>query len=100
MWLLACDCKYDFMCIWVSLRTALAMLQVTMYITYDSAEPLARKPEAAQSQFSSPRDDDVSQGVTDPSGQRQTRRLRVKIGIHSGNVIRCVGSHILTSSRC
>ncbi|CDI75902.1 Guanylyl cyclase, related [Eimeria praecox] len=70
-----------------AVETALAMLQVTMYITYDSAEPPARGPEEARSQSSSPRDADASQGVNDSGGQRQTRRLRVKIGIHSGNVI-------------
>ena len=76
----------------VFFRTALAMLQVTMYITYDSAEPPLSGPLEGQSQFSSPRDNDVPHGANDSNGQRQTRRLRVKIGIHSGNVIRYVES--------
>lgn len=66
------------------------MLQVTMYVTYDSAEPQAKlqKEERLASLGSSIRDTSVASGLNDVAGQRQTRRVQVKIGIHSGNVIR------------
>lgn len=60
-----------------------------MYITYDSAEP----PTRTQSEEPVGQEEGaVPQRVNDVTGQRQTRRVRVKIGIHSGNVIRCAKS--------
>ncbi|OEH77684.1 guanylate cyclase related protein [Cyclospora cayetanensis] len=71
-----------------AVETALAMLQVTMYITYDSAEMPTRAPgESVPCQQSAPQENGLSPAANDIGGQRQTRRVQVKIGIHSGNVI-------------
>ncbi|KAL8269710.1 hypothetical protein Esti_006363 [Eimeria stiedai] len=69
-----------------AVETALAMLQVTMYITYDSAGPPANlRGESVVSQNCWK--DSPPAGLSDAGSQRQPRRVRVKIGIHSGNVI-------------
>ncbi|KAL8437137.1 hypothetical protein Efla_007108 [Eimeria flavescens] len=71
-----------------AVETALAMLQVTMYITYDSAEPPADlQAEGPTASRSGGKDNAPPQAFNDFGSQRQPRRVRVKIGIHSGSVI-------------